>query len=478
MPRPAAVLVLVLVLLASTALANPITEENARPGTDRWQTRNSPTLDIAGYASATSVAAGETLRFFVTSSADPTFTIEIFRMGWYGGLGGRRMTDAVEVEGGAQAACPPDPVTGLIRCSWRESYSIAIPQDWLSGFYLAKLTGRPSGNQNHVLFVVRDARRADLVLQSMVTTYQAYNNWGGKSLYPSNSTGPQAVKVSFDRPYSTGTGAGQFLLAWEYNMVRFLEREGYDVTYITNIDTHARPELLRRGKAFLSVGHDEYWSWQMRDHVEGARDAGVHLAFFSANTAYWQIRYEDDLRTIVAYKESALSSDPILFDGNPLNDHLATTLFRNVPAARPEEGMIGVMYVQSPIDGDITIDNASHWVFANTGLKKGDLLKGLLGYEVDAIVGAASPPNLVRLAHSPFVSADNETGFSDMTIYTTSRGTMVFATGTIQWSWGLDDFGPRSRGNRVNAAAQQITRNVLNRMITPPAGPKRRAVRR
>ena len=473
MPRAFA---LFLILLSPTLLANPVTDENARPGTDRWQTRNSPTLDIAGYASATSVQAGETLRFYVTSSSDPTFTIEIFRMGWYGGLGGRRVTEAVEVEGGAQAACPAESDTGLIRCNWRESYSIAIPNDWLSGFYLAKLTGRPSGNQNHVMFVVRDDRRADLVFQSMVTTYQAYNNWGGKSLYPSNSTGPQAKKVSFDRPYSTGTGAGQFLLAWEYNMVRFLEREGYDVTYTTNVDTHARPESLARAKAFLSVGHDEYWSREMRDHVEAARDAGLHLAFFSANTCYWQIRFEDSLRTMVAHKETALATDPILFDGNPSNDHLATTLWRRVPVSRPEERLIGVMYVQSPIDGDIVIDNPSHWVFSKTGLKKGDVLPGLLGYEVDAIVGDDSPPNLVRLAHSPFVSADNETGTSDMTIYSTARGTLVFATGTIQWSWGLDDFGPRSRGNRVNAAAQQITRNVLNRMIGA-TGPRRRSVR-
>jgi len=294
MPPFAAVLLL---LLSST---NPIVVENARPGTDRWQLRQSATLDIAGYASATSVAAGETLRFYVTSSSDPTFTIEIFRMGWYGGTGGRRMTEAVEVTGGAQEACPPHPVTGLIRCNWRESYAITIPQDWVSGFYLAKLTGKPSGNQNHVMFVVRDARRADLVYQSMATTYQAYSNWGGKSLYPNLSVGPQAVKVSFDRPYSTGSGAGQFLLAWEYDMVRFLEREGYDVTYITNIDTHARPELLRRAKAFLSVGHDEYWSWEMRANVEAARDHGVNLAFFSANVCYWQARLEDGNRTLVS----------------------------------------------------------------------------------------------------------------------------------------------------------------------------------
>ena len=462
MPRP---LVLLFLLLLSPAVhANPIRDENARPGTDRWRLRSAPSDEIVGYASATSVAHGERIRFYV-STLDPNLTLEIFRMGWYGGEGGRRMTDPIALPGEAQPVPTPDPDTRLIRCNWRESHAIAIPVEWVSGVYLAKLTAQPSGEQNYIMFVVRDTRAADLLFQSAVTTHQAYNNWGGKSLYQHNSTGLWARKVSFDRPYSTDNGPGAFLFRWEYNMVRFLEREGYDVTYSTNIDTHSRPETLHRVKAFLSVGHDEYWTWEMRENVERARDSGVDLGFFSANTCYWQIRLEDDDRTIVAYKESALSRDPLAHDGNPANDHLITTKWRLVPVSRPEEELIGVMFVQSPVDGDIAIENASHWVFAGTGLREGDRLKGLLGYEVDAVHGVASPPNLVRLAHSPFVSSEGESGFSDMTIYTTAMGTMVFATGTIQWSWGLDDFGPGVRGNRVSPAAQQITRNVLRQMI-------------
>ena len=205
---------------------------------------------------------------------------------------------------------------------------------------------------------------AIIEVQNSVSTWQAYNNWGGKSLYPHNSTGPQAKKVSFDRPYSIEDGAGDYLFRWEYNMVRFLEREGYDVTYVTSIDTHANPATLLRAKAFLSVGHDEYWTWEMRANVEAARDRGIDLAFFSANVCYWQARLEDGNRTLVSYKESALSADPLANDGNPLNDARITTKWRNVPVLRPEESLVGVMYVESPVDGDITIDNASHWVFA------------------------------------------------------------------------------------------------------------------
>lgn len=461
-------------LFATFAHANLITTENARTGTDRWRLRSAPSDGINGYASATSVAAGETIRFYV-STPDPSFELEIFRAGWYGGLGGRRMTDAISRSGGAQPIPSPD-ANGMIRCQWPESYATTVPSDWVSGVYLVKLTGRPSANQNYIIFTVRDDRAADLIFQNSVTTWQAYNSWGGKSLYPHNSTGPQAKKVSFDRPYSTEDGAGDYLFRWEYNMTRFLEREGYDVTYITNIDTHANPATLLRAKAFLSIGHDEYWTWEMRANVENARDRGIDLAFFSANTCYWQARLEDNARTLVSYKETALSADPVATDGNPLNDSRITTKWRNVPVMRPEEALIGVMYTESPVDGDITITNASHWVFANTGLRDGDRLKGLLGYEVDAIQGVQSPPNLVRLAHSPFVTLDGKSsGYSDMAIYTAPSGALVFATGSIQWSWGLDNFGPAVRGDRTSPAAQQITRNVLNRMIGTQ--PKRRSVR-
>jgi hypothetical protein len=328
-----------------------------------------------------------------------------------------------------------------------------------------------------------DARTSDLLFQNSVTTWQAYNAWGGKSLYGFNSTGPQATKVSFNRPYTLMSGPSEFLFRWEYPMVRWLEREGYDVTYTTNIDTHARPQTLVNHRAFLSVGHDEYWTWEMRENVERARDSGVDLGFFSANTCYWQIRLEPDMfgkphRTIVGYKETALSSDPILADGNPGNDHLATTRWRDIPVLRPEEQLIGVMYTATPVDGDIVIANASHWAFAATGLSNGDRLPGLLGYEVDRMQGFG-PAGVVLLAESPFVTTDDfESGLSHMTIYRAASGAWVFATGSIQWSWGLDDFNSSARGSRLNPSAQQITRNILGRFISgdPPA--RRRGVRK
>ena len=461
------------------AASNRIREENAKPGTDRWQLYSiSHDREIEGYASATSVNIGEEIRFHVHTS-EPSFKLQIFRLGWYGGRGGRMMTDEVTLPGLSFPVPEPQPDTGLVEATWQPSYTLRVPADWVSGGYLAKISAPVSRKESWIPFIVReDGRPSDLLFQSSVTTSHAYNNWGGKSLYAFNSTnGVQATKISFNRPYVRGSGAGDFVLRWEYNMIRFLEREGYDVRYVTNIDTHARPWLLQTAKAFLSVGHDEYWTWQMRENVTMARDRGVNIGFFSGNVCYWKIRLDADssgepYRTIVAYKESARQDDPLQHDLRSI-----TNTWRHAPTNMPEEQLIGVMYVDSQIDGDIVITNPSHWIYANTGLRMGDRLAGLLGYEVDRIHGTG-PPGVELLARSPYTRNDNgTTGYSDMTIYTASSGAMVFATGSIQWSWGLDPFTDGRRTSRHNLAAEQITRNVLNRFANLTVSTKRRAVR-
>jgi hypothetical protein len=452
---------------------NPITRENAKQGSPEWELSNPAyNREIEGYASKTSVARGSTISFYVNTGAR-SYTIEIFRLGWYNGAGARRMTSPVSRVGIRQTIPKPDAATGLIECRWTSPYTITIPNTsdpthWASGYYVAKLTAR-NGKQCYIPFVVRDDQRtAKYLFQSSVTTYQAYNSWGGKSLYGFNSNnGARAYKVSFNRPYDSGYGTGDLVndwSGWELNMLRFLEREGYDLTYCTNLDTHENQNLLNNRKAFLSVGHDEYWSREIRDNVETARNRGLHLGFFTANAAYWQVRFEPSPangaanRTLVCYKEAAL--DP--FYSDPNKRLLTTVTWRDPIVNRPEETLLGVQYEHYPVDADMVIANASHWVFANTGLSNGDKLPGLVGYEADRKFGIG-PANTVVLAHSPVVS-EIGAGYSDMTIYTHASGANVFATGSIQWAWGLDDyFAWWSHTYLVNEAAQQITRNVLGR---------------
>ena len=471
---------------------SPITRENARPGGTDWILTDPADHEVEGYASATSIQRGDKLHFYIHST-DPRTTVAIYRMGWYAGAGARLVQGGISLPGVRQPMPSADPVTGLIECDWQVSYTLNTatddPGEWLSGIYLAKLTGATSGKQSYIIFVVReDDRPADVLFQSSVTTFQAYNNWGGKSTYPSNSREERwARKVSFNRPYGrsqhpqggSGVGAGEFLTAtsihptrslstagWEYNMVRWLERNGYDVTYSTDIDTHSRSDFWKGHRAWLSVGHDEYWSDEMRRHVEGARDQGLGLGFFSANTCYWQIRLEpspitdEPNRTMVSYKEVALAEDPYALDGDPSNDHLITVQWRDQPLNRPEHQLIGVMFETVPVDGDLVITRPAHPLFSGIPLPPDHRLPGLLGYEIDRAF-PDGPAGLVILAHSPYLR-DGQIVYGDMTLYQTPSGSPVFASGTIQWSWGLDDYNvPALRTARTSEAAQQITRHIL-----------------
>jgi hypothetical protein len=480
-------------LLAAVALSAVL--ENQRPGTPDWEIANAAVArEIEGYASQTSVNGGEPIDLFVHTT-EARYTIDVFRTGWYGGAGARRVAGPIARSGIVQEMPAPDPTTGLVECRWRDPYRLDTRDDsgpWPSGVYLARLTAGSTGRQSFIVFVVRDdEREAALVFQSSVTTFAAYNNWGGKSLSAFNSGNAPARKISFDRPYATDPygvrldGAGEFLRRWEYNAVRFLEREGYDVVYVTDVDTHRRPigaAAPREPRIFLSVGHDEYWSWEMRQHVEAARERGVHLAFLGSGTCYWQIRFEpnargDADRTIVGYKDAAGELDPLALDGMPQNDRRITGRWRDRPTSRPEEGLVGVMYAADPVDADIVVSDAGHWVFAGTGLKNGDALPGLLGYVVDAGYGSG-PRSVERLARSPFVD-QGRTRYADMVIHTADSGALVFATGSMQWNWGLDGYNaPAWHAVRVSGAAQRITRTVLNRMLdTHAARPRQTAAK-
>src|SRR5829696_378611 len=180
---------------------NAVVRENQRPGTADWDI-TSPALarEIEGYASATSVNRGEAIDLFV-HTVSARYAIEVFRAGWYGGAGARRVAGPIERDGVAQQMPTTDAVSGLVECVWQDPYRLETAEEapWPSGVYLARLTTADTRKQAFIVFVVRDdAARSALVFQSSVTTFAAYNNWGGKSLYSFNSGDRPARKVSFD----------------------------------------------------------------------------------------------------------------------------------------------------------------------------------------------------------------------------------------------------------------------------------------
>jgi hypothetical protein len=448
-----------------------------------WELEDPATShEIEGYASAPSVNTGESIDLLV-NTASKTYTVAIYRMGWYGGAGAQLVLAPVSRPGFAQPAPTTDATTGLTECQWTHPYTVRTI-GWQSGVYLAKLT-TTAGKSSYVIFVVRDdARASKYLMQISMNTYQAYNFWGGLSIYGDSLGGSgRAVKVSFNRPFAKGVkfgtargvGAGEFLTTlagvppngsgWEYNMVRFLEREGYDVTNTTHNHDAARPQSLLTHRALLVVGHDEYWTMAQRNAIVGARDAGVHLGFFSANTGYWHVRFEPARdgtadRTMVSYKERYLQ--------DPLSGATPTIMFRQI--GLPENEVLGVMYGGlSSTTFPFVISDASTWVTAGTGATAGMQFVGLTGSETDVMFGTVNPTQQ-RFGHACMPNTVDAWQCNDATTYVASSGATVVAFGTFQWSWGLDDYDPT--GNRpapVNAVAQAITRNVLARFATAPA---------
>ena len=541
---------------------NAITKENSLLGTSEWQLTHPAThREIEGYASKTSVATGDSIQLFVNTKA-LKYSITVYRMGWYNGLGGRLISGPFLADGSVQEIPKPATKTGMVECNWTHPFTLKIEDHWTTGVYLAKLQEHASNRQSYIIFVVRnDTKAADILFQLPVTTYQAYNVWGGKSLYShesgdalpwGSSKGHAAVKVSFNRPYAASTnlkaangmGAGEFLTnvqssnegyplncsGWDYPMVRWLEKNGYDINYCTNIDIHTSLDILKRNTLFLSQGHDEYWSKEMKDHVIAARNSGINLAFFSANTAYWQIRFEPSIytneanRTIVCYKNAKK---------DPVDDITTTVLFRDPPVSSPESAFIGGQYFEDRVNSDIVISDASHSIFKDTKLKNGDRLKGLLGYEVNKKTDHSPTNTQVLTSSKAFYQYSDDLGVtakiksfmirlnflvailaclfilvcifyilkylkkrstvfqkfnkaittvsgvilifslvalyifqakykSNMTIYTAKSGAKVFSTGTIQWSWGLDDYNvPELRASSYDKNVEIITHNVL-----------------
>ncbi len=468
----------------ATPVGNPIVLENQQAGTNAWQLPNAgfrladdTSNQIKGYPLATSVNRGASLSFAVSVNPAQTFTVAIYRMGWYGGLGGRLMLQSGAVNGVTQPACPTvDSATMLLACSWGSSYTLNVPTSWTDGVYLAVLSNA-QGFQNYVPFVVRDdARTAAVLYQQPINTYQAYNAWGGKSLYSFNSTGgTRAYKVSFDRPYAAD-GSGDYF-GWEVYMVQWLEQSGYDVTYLTDVDAEVNPARMRSVKVVVLPGHSEYWTKTMYDAAVSARDAGTSLAFMGANAVYWQARYEAAGRVLVSYKtsEAPNPTDPVTVS----NPALTTTQWRQAPVNRPEQALLGVQFTSQTGSGwnstvPYVVANSASWVYAGSGLSDGSSVAGITGFEADRLFQQYPRPvsqSATVLSNSPYAG-----DVQNASIYQAMSGAWVFSSGTHSWSWGL------ARAGYVNAGIQRATANVLNRFIsnvpvavtptpTPPPAP-------
>lgn len=429
------------------------------------------------------------------------YQIDIYRLGWYQGLGGRLMLSITDQAGHAQGyydatnkqligckSCRVDTKTGLVEANWQPSYRLTIPPDWTTGIYLAKFTSA-DGMQSYAPFDVLGNPHSAYVAVTPDTTYAAYNNWGGFSLYESEkSTAPtgendptaKGVKVSFDRPYAQVFGSSQ-VLVFEIDAIRWMERQGYDFSYISDIDLDMNPTQLLNHKAYLSLGHDEYWTKNMRDGVVYARDRGVGLAFLGSNAIYWQMRLEKDSqgnpnRTVVCYKIETvlndLARDPIFGKDNTL----LTTEWRDPALSLPENQIIGVMFdnlthnvpgfpwkVSTPVNSPL---------LEGTGLQAGvEYGCNLVGYEWDRVFNNGyTPYKLHVIATSKTVNDDGKDSTSNTTYYIAPSGAFVFATGSIYWTTALDNYRFQDDSScidrgRVVSGIQQLMANVMDALL-------------
>jgi hypothetical protein len=466
-----------LCLLVSNSAAGPrlvpIQIENALPGSSGWRVPIAPRHGIEGYASDVSLAAGDSLDIHVSTAPAADYRVELYRLGWYGGIGGRLVaclpSCTASEPGQAQPVPLPDPGTGFLDAGWTITDAIRVPASWVSGYYVAVLrltSGPAAGKGSWVPFVVRapPAQHSAILVQAAVNTWQAYNRWGGMSLYKDASGGSCkgiCTHVSFNRPYDPAT---QGFSNFELPLVHFLEESGYDVSYSTDVDTDRDPAELLRHRLVVVAGHDEYWTKRMRDGFETARTLGTNLAFMGANTGYWQMRYASQRRTIVEYRTRRLDPEP-----NPARK---TVRFRDLVPPRPECELEGVEYVRAGVESiggqhDFGVAPGAlpdPW-FSGTGFTASSLLPGLVGYEWDAVAPGCKTPLLTVLFHYGGAPAP-----ADAVRYTAPSGAIVFSAGSLSFAKGLDDFqerpGVRTTGDQ---RAERFVRNAFADLLRPAA---------
>jgi hypothetical protein len=438
--------------------------ENKLPGTSAWRiTDFGPADAIYGYADHQSVLPGQSFRLYVSTTAK-SFRVDAFRFGWYSGHQARLVWASARVPGQRQATVHITPGTHMVTAPWRPSMTIATA-NWSAGSYLLRLEGS-SGPQRYVPIMVRSASTAGaVVILNDNTTWQAYNAWGGYSLYkgPDGLPYDRGYAVSFDRPYD-GNGATKFL-AFDQAAIALAESTGVPLAYETDVDIDQHPGILAGARAVISLGHDEYYSRAMRSALVTARNAGTNLAFLGANTIYRHIRFAAGDRVIICYKDAAI--DPLYGTDNAET----TQQWRDPPDPRPESVITGVFYECNPVSAPYVVYDPSSWIFAGTGARQGERFPGLVGPEYDRLNPAVPFPRPMQvLAHSPLTCHGFST-FSDSAYYTVKSGAGVFASGTMRWVCAMR--GPRC-GHGLTWAAERFvdraTQNLLRAFAAGPAG--------
>jgi hypothetical protein len=499
---------------ASSSCANPIVCENQLPGTPQsiWDITPGEGTTIQGFADPFSANIGQSIKFKIESPATK-YKIDIYRIGYYGGDGARLVASIAPniTVSQHQPACNTNTATGLVDCgNWGVSATWNIPTTVVSGVYFTHIY-RTDGttDENQIPFVVtNNASTSDVVFMTDDETWEAYNDWGGYSLYSGNATDTQgssldagrAEQVSYNRPFATrfnsiDPNGRTFFFSDEYPMIQFLEKNGYNISYVSQADVSASgaATMLEQHKVFMNVGHSEYWDVGDRANVTAARDAGVDLAFFAGNLMYWKTRWAADVngenyRSLITYKESADSAQT-----DPSDPPTWTGLWRDPRFSPPDDGgqpenaLTGQLWMVNCCSYAIQVPYAYSklQIWDNTAvasLQSGQtytMPPETLGYEWDTPVdNGFQPPGEVDMsqtcenASSVLLDPEQDVGPADVcnsqTLYKAASGALVFDAGTPQWAWGLNSNHDGDANNPPSPAMQQATINILADMGAQP----------
>ncbi|WP_202805747.1 N,N-dimethylformamidase beta subunit family domain-containing protein [Actinopolymorpha alba] len=448
-----------------TPTPNPVVVENSRPGTTAWKrSRTGPSQLIEGYADKIAVRPGDSFRLFVSTTA-PGFSATAFRVGWYGGTGGREVWTSPRIRGIRQVKPVVERPLNTVVARWKPSATVST-KGWPEGNYLIKLRSE-AGYENYVPITVRSTSTSGkVVLVNGVTTWQAYNLWGGYDLYE-GPTGysDRSRAVSFDRPYDDA-GMSRFL-SGERPAIVLAERLGVPLAYITDIELATDPGLLAGARALITLGHDEYWTSSMRTNTIEAREAGTNLAFLGANAIFRHARLASTAlgpnRLVICYK--SFEEDPI----RKTNPSEATQDWRFPPDPRPESVLTGLMYDCFPANAAFVVTNPTNWLFAGTGVRKGTKFPNLVGVESDRLdLRKPTPRPIEILSDSPVLCGTDRRTWANSAYYTVGSGAGVFNTGTLRWVQAL---GHSKRFNpRTWRFVEQVTANLLRGFAQGPAG--------
>jgi hypothetical protein len=456
------------------------TPERDLPGNADWRIRSVGSQHaIEGYADKVSILPGDGVSLHVSTSS-ATFKVSAYRMGWYGGAQARLVWQSETQTGHMQKPARLDAATRTIRTDWPASLTVPTA-GWPDGAYLFRLDA-DSGHQRYVPLIVRSASaQGKMLFMHAVATWQAYNLWGGYSLYqgPNGAYDTRSLITTFDRPYDDN-GAEKFMV-YERAAVALAEKMNLPLAYTTGVDVHRDPSILSGAAAVISLGHDEYWTPEQRASVTKARDAGTNVAFLGANTCFRRIRFQDTglgaNRDVICYKTD-YRADPMY----PHDPVAVSTDFRTDPSPNPESSMTGVYYEGYPTDAPYVVHNADHWLFAGAGVKAGDSFAHLIGVEYDRVTpGAPTPRPIEIIAHSPLV-CNGTKSHADSAYYTAPGGAGVFASGTMRWVEGLlagtpDGGADNGLDARAGAFVNQVTENLFKAFAAGPAGKSQPAPR-